>query len=453
MKRIRLWRDCVGGYSSTSNSEEVDITDPEWLAEVWQYCADLGDEQFSPDDKGSTFEWGDGHGTKTACILSGTHLLGNEYRGVTAAQIDSWRISHISSGTVDTSKIEDAVLAAIVHGATVIVAELALNSSNYPPHSSMAKAFDMAYDLGVPVIAAVGNHGLTGGPGCDDISWPQIFSVGCPANAHKVISVGYFDPEQPNELSCAQAGSCFQNADRMRQSLGPVKEDGRTKPDILAPTRTVTGARESEFLPGDPLDGIPESKQALGMFCHSSGATPYAAGACLLLQDFFNTNGLGQEPGKLYAALIAFGSVGDLGSFLNKIMSPLNGAGRLRLGNPTNSFWCSGMRYIKEHSLQNSFMFYIPKGAQNLHAAIWWPEEPAAPRETEVHNEIHLQLFDSHPVPEVQGFSDLANSVFQKVRIEGAISPSGYWRFSIVPQDIQNDTGYQKVYYFLYFET
>ncbi len=389
--RIRLWKDCLCGGDD---------------------CEDVGNPQcpYEPGDRAM----GTGHGTKTASILSGRNTqLGTRYIGVTSAKIDSWAV-YPTIGWPDAAVVIKAVERAVWHGARVIVAELQLDAAF---NSAVATAFDNAYDQGVIVVAANGNFGYTE-EDCSD--WPLGGSVRCPANAHKVLGVGYYNVKDPSEYTCG-----MDNGDEMRQSLGPTT-DGRVKPDLRMPTRSETGCRLSD--------------SCIDLFAHTSGATPYAAGAALLTYNFFNANQMLPSPGKIYAALLAFGHSPELSYFFQYFF----GADQVRLGEPTGSTWITGMRYVSNGENED-FMFPVTTGHEcDLHAAIWWPETASGN-----HSDVDLYVFNGSGNEVISSTDD--DSIFERGKIDGALTAStSYWRFRMHGANVPS---WATVYYFLYYRT
>lgn len=364
-----------------------------------------------------------GHGTKSASIISGSAIQGQRYRGVTAATIDTWAIDH-----GDVLTMIKAVERAVFWGNTVVVAELQPEES---PVSALSAAFDDAFDAGATVVAAVGN-GAYEGPSCSGP--PLAGSVRSPANAHKVLAVGYYNVKAPNEGVMCDSTACDNaptSGDTAHQSRGPAP-DGRIKPDILMPTRTETGCA---------LSG-----NCISTYCHSSGATPYAGGASLLLYNFYNANGFAPSPGKIYVTLIGFGDRPF------PLFDNLSGSGRVRLGDLTSTTWHVGTKYVAGQEYQD-MAFYVAGGSTcDLKAAIWWPEDTVVVRNGMVdgaHNDIDLYITDSSG--QIVGESTSQYSVFEKVNIADTLSTTGYWRFRI--HGYSNPGGPQKVYYFLYYRT
>lgn len=408
--RIGLMRDCRCGGTDCEN-----IYDPQ--------C------EYDPHESIG----GTGHGTKSACIISGRNSLGDRRRGVTKAIIDSWSYHVDFFNPPTTDDLIKMVRRAIEHGDWVIAAVI---QADEPYTSGLSAAYDDAYDSGAIVVAANGNWGSEEpgelpSPSCT--GWPRAGSVASPANAHKVLGIGYYNVKSPSEgMTCSNL-SCDNgppNADRKRQSLGPAG-DMRIKPDILMPTRSETGCALSNT--------------CISTFCHTSGATPYAAGVALLLYNFYNANGMGPNNGKVYASLIGFGDL-DYPYFSNFF-----GAGKVRLGDLSSSRWYIGSRYVSDGEVE-SFTFPVTTGLEcNLKAAIWWPEDFTLNNGvlTEYHNDIDLYVVNASG--NVVGQSRSTSSVFEKVDIGGDLTPGGYWTYRIVGYDVTTP-GAQIVYYFLYYD-
>lgn len=366
---------------------------------------------------------GTGHGTKSASILSGRSSMGSSYRGVTSAKIDSWSWHELTGEGPAIDVFIKAVYASIFYGNAVVSASLGVDE---PYTSSLSSAFDDAYDSGAVVVAANGNTGYLDEIECTD--WPRWGSVLAPGNAHKVLGVGYYNVQDPWEEASCEATACDigpWSADWARQSLGPTA-DGRVKPDIRMPTRSETGCRLSDT--------------CITTYCHTSGATPYAAGSALLLWNFLYSQGLNPSPGRIYAAIIAFGDLAF------PLFGNMFGAGMFRFGDIGQSSWNTGVRYVAQG--QNSDLtFQIPAGACRLEAAIWWPEESASP---ETHADIDLYLYDGTGAVKSQSYASL--SVFERIEISGNLSPSGTWKLRM-RGDVVPGGASQTVYYFLYFKT
>jgi len=284
---------------------------------------------------GDTF--GNGHGTSSAAILVGNGRVpgcgqaGEEwFRGVTHATLDALQV-YRPDGRLSVSAAIRGIEIAIERGAQVIVAEM--QECDEPDVAGLEVAADNAYDAGAIVIAANGNQ-----PGGAN---------GVPARARKAIGVGaYYLEGDPSDYQFAS---------------GPTA-DGRRKPDLVAPTNTETAGRT----------GV----DAMRSFDGTSGATPYAAGAALLLANWVRGNmeqtDVSLDPGQVYALLILSGDRdGKYDS------TTATGAGRLRL--PSRGFTQFGKTWVDTTLREVDIPIELPReGAVSVSAAIWWPETAVA---------------------------------------------------------------------------
>jgi serine protease AprX len=338
------------------------------------------------------------HGTSSAAIITGNANQGGAFRGVTGITLDSFKVypTTFSGGTctggLDGAAAVRGFQAAVAVLDRVIVAEMQGNGDDL---SSISTAADNAFDAGAVIIAANGNNG------------PNASTVNTPANAHRVIGVGNFDVQTQNQI----AG----------QSRGPAP-DGRFKPDIQAPTNTETASNASDT--------------AFRVFGGTSGATPYAAGAAALLRNWLRGSNFSIDPGQVYAQLILSGQ--QPYPFNNT-----SGAGPIRL--PTD-----GWAWWGKVSVGNGATIDIPLNVgggrpNTFDGALWWPEWafrlPLFGR-FEIHNDIDLYLVD--PAGAVRASSISIPSVFERVRVSGAVTP-GTWKLRIRGYNVPG--GLQTVYW------
>jgi Ca2+-binding RTX toxin-like protein len=341
------------------------------------------------------------HGTSEAAILTANGNLGNDFRGVTAIRLDSWKVYPTSfdamgscNGSLDSRAVVRAFQAGLRAFNRVFVAEV---QAREPDIGTIATAADNAVDAGAIVIAANGNQG------------PAARSVTSPAIAHRAIGVGAYDVQSLATLN--------------NQGRGPAT-DGRIKPDIQAPTNTETASNSSNT--------------ALGVTFGSggtSGATPYAAGGAALLRNWlrtFNTF----DPGQTYALLIQGGQQ----------PSPYDnneGAGDLRLITCSRRHW--GKVFVSFTGQTIDIPLPVGIGRTGLEAALWWPErsiEPFSPFDSsfrlQLHDDIDLYLIDPQGIERARGYS--STSVFERARVPGALGP-GTWTARIkgyrVPRDLR----------------
>jgi hypothetical protein len=202
-------------------------------------------------------EVGNDHGTGSMSILFGTNDLGNPSRGVTDIVVDSWKVCE--GGYDDAGCVVDAgaraLLAAVASQDKVIMVNM---QADEPEWGGLSRAADQAFDAGSVVVAAAGNFGNTDGANCTgDPIWG---SVTAPGNAHKALAVGAVYVDTLLMFNCS--------------GRGPAN-DGRTKPDVLAPT--------------DAWVASASGYTNMHHLSRTSGATPFAAGAAALFRSFLKT--------------------------------------------------------------------------------------------------------------------------------------------------------------------
>jgi hypothetical protein len=330
------------------------------------------------------------HGTSTGAIVTGNGNLGDNYRGVTAITLDSFKVYPSTfnpqggcTGGLNTTAVVNGFQTAVSVLDRVIIAEMQ-DSGN--AQSAISTAADNAFDSGAVVIAANGNFG------------PGAGTVRGPALAPRVIGVGNFDVQTLGAIAS--------------QGRGPGA-DNRYKPDIQTPTNTQAASNASDT--------------ALQVFTGTSGATPYAGAAAALLRNWLRGTSFSIDPGQVYAQMILSGQ--QPWGFDN-----ISGAGKLRL--PTD-----GWAWWGKVAISNGGTIDIPIGigAGNfnlLDGAIWWPENVGQ------HNDVDLYLVS--PNGSAVAFSDSIASVFERARFSGPVQ-SGTWTIRIRGYNVPN--GPQTVYW------
>lgn len=332
------------------------------------------------------------HGTSSAAILAGNNNMTYTFRGVTGVMIDSYNVY----GNVNNLNVNAAVLAfqeAVNWGDRVLVAEMQATEA---VTGAIATAADNAFDADRIIVAANGNFG------------PNAATVRSPALAHKVIGVGAEDVVSTTLESYS--------------GRGPTT-DGRIKPDVLAPTNTLTASNAGDI--------------ATRVFSGTSGATPYAGGAAMLLSNWLSSNG--PDAGYTYAMLVAFGNA----SAVNEAYNNNRGAGRIVLSPPSGAsgagiFW--GKVNVTP-GLQVDISVPVPADRKNIDLAIWWPESAG-----QAHNNIDLRLLN--PSSAIVASSTGTPSIFEKVNQTSTTSlATGTWRVRINGTNVQ--TSPQTVYWAL----
>jgi hypothetical protein len=321
------------------------------------------------------------HGTSSAAILVGNDSMGAAFRGATPFYLDSFKVYNPT--TLDRAGTVRAFERALALLNRTLVAEI---QSSQGETGAIVTAADAAFDTGAVVIAANGNYG------------PAAGTMRSPASGHKVLGVGNVDVE-----TLAQVAS---------QSRGPTS-DGRTKPDVQAPTNTETASNASDT--------------ALRVFNGTSGATPYASAVAALYRKWLRGSG-SIDPGQVYAFMI-------LAAQRPYPFDNTTGSGLLVM--PTGGVVRWGKVAVTNGNTVE-VPFSVPAGRQRVEAAIWWPE-----RESESHDDVDLELVD--PSGASRSMSMGLLGVFEKVRFQASPVATGTWKIRISGTGVSS--GPQDVYW------
>ena len=192
-------------------------------------------------------------------------------------------------------------------------ARISSNSWGFPG-SLGYDAFSQAYDqvvrdaqVGVPgmqpmiVVFAAGNSG------------PQSSSVSSPGTAKNVITVGASENDRPaGSDGCGIGGEGADSANDVIDfsSRGPVGffgDDGRVKPDLMAPgTHIQAGIPQSHYLGSSVCTQyFPVGQTLYGWSSGTSHSCPaVAGGAALVYQDFLNKGRLAPSPAMVKGSLM-----------------------------------------------------------------------------------------------------------------------------------------------------
>lgn len=351
--RIGLLRDCVAGTSPGCTG---------------------GSQQ--PNDSHN-------HGTSSAAIISANANQGNQFRGMSVATINSFKV-YPNGGGLDRPAVQRGFQAALANLDKVIVAEMQDDTGEA---GTTTVAGDNAFNAGAVVIAANGNQG-------------QVTGVGGPANGHRVIGTG---------------ARSLPSGNIAYQVNGPTS-DGRIKPDLQAPTDTQTASAASDT--------------ALRYYAGTSGATPYMGGAAVQHRNRLLSllGATSVHPGQVYARLIHYGT--------QPIINDAEGAGPVRI---SRFAW---HHYFGSVMLTTGQQVDIPVnicGANFfvLAGALWWPENAAS-----AHRRVQLSLVDPSGVTRVTGSHP--TSVFQKAEMTSGIV-SGIWKVRI--KVLSGPSGSQQVFW------
>ena len=186
-----------------------------------------------------------GHGTHVAGIIASTD---STYKGV-AYDSDLFNVKVLNQqGSGFASDVIKGIEWAVDNGAEIISMSLGAKIDSCDGTDSLSRAVDKAVNKGVVVVVAAGNFG----PGSGTITSP-----GC---SKKGITVGAVD-DNDNVPSWS--------------SRGPT-DDGRTKPDLVAPSVGITSTWKDNFFKS--LSG-------------TSPSTPHVSGVVALLLEIDSSLG------------------------------------------------------------------------------------------------------------------------------------------------------------------
>jgi len=377
--------DCVSGLGTTLSATQCSPT-------VSPLCSYAGGGDTYPD----------GHGTKSAAILTGNGKdtkpgtgNGGWFKGITRATLDCFQ-TYGADGRVVVPAVLRAVQLAMARLDPILVFEMQANQE--PDIGHVTKAADNAFGCGFVVIAANGNEKANG--------------VGVPAGARRAIGVGAWQMTFDMPVS--------------DEARGPTA-DGRGKPDLLAPSYVETAANGSN--------------SDMAEHTGTSGATACAAGAACLLRNWMTATSSWPDPGKVYALLLLSGS--HDGPF---VPDDPEGVGLIQL------IRTGGARYGKTwvSSGTNHVTIHIPipaTGAHRLSAAIWWPEKAKAKNGVAIdtHNDLDLEIVSPGSSGSVKAKSDGKLGVFERTYVDGNPRIGGTWKIRIRPKTMHTPS--QVVYW------
>jgi serine protease AprX len=171
-------------------------------------------------------------------------------------------------------------------------------------------------------------------------------SIGTPATAKNCLTVGASENDRPRgsvpppgrDINWSQtakfprltgAGHVSDDVNGMAcfSSRGPT-DDGRIKPDVVAPGTNVLSLRSSALPPGDePLWGsLPAGHELRELYCWSGGtsmSTPLVAGAAALVRERLTADG-GAPSAALLKAVLINGAATMSGQFAGEISAGPN---------------------------------------------------------------------------------------------------------------------------------
>ncbi len=311
---------------------------------------------------GSTADAHSGHGTHVSCTVLGDGSRGT-YSGVAPeAELYFQAMENDNNGNFQWSSINNMLNTAFNQGARIHTNSWGSSSSNdWGKYTSSSEDVDdrtRYYDQyysgreGLSVLFAAGNDG------------PDSGTVGSPGTAKNTITVGNSQNRYQGAPNSIMDGS----------SRGPV-DDGRIKPDIVAPGGYVRSCRAQE---ATDIGGATWSNTWYLEYTGTSMATPNAAGTAALIREYITEISQRPEPqGALVKALMILGAR-DVGT--RDIPNMDEGWGRIDLKStlaPNNGrgIWVDDRSVLSSSGNSKSYNFNITTSGQPFKAVLAWSDE------------------------------------------------------------------------------
>ena len=311
---------------------------------------------------GSTADAHSGHGTHVACTVLGDGSRGT-YTGIApGAELYFQAMENDNSGSFQWSSINNMLNTAYNNGARIhsnswgskSSSEWGVYTSSSEDVDDRTRYYDQYYSgrEGLVVLFAAGNDG----------SDPD--TIGSPATAKNTITVGNSQNRYQGSPNTIMDGS----------SRGPV-DDGRIKPDILAPGGYVRSCRAQE---ATDTGGATWANTWYLEYTGTSMATPNAAGTAALIREYITEVAQRPEPqGALVKALMILGAR-DVGT--RDIPNMNEGWGRIDLKGtlaPNNGrgIWVDDRSVLSSTGNSKSYLFNITTPNQPFKTVVSWSDE------------------------------------------------------------------------------
>ena len=311
---------------------------------------------------GSTADKHSGHGTHVACTVLGDGFRGG-YGGVAqAADLYFQAMENDNTGNFQSPSLNNLLNTAYNAGARThtnswgssAASEQSKYNSETEDVDDRANYFDRYYNglEGMTILFAAGNDG------------PNSGTVSPPATAKNVISVGNHKNRGSGSPDSMWSGS----------SRGPT-DDGRIKPDLVAPGAYVRSCRAQE---ATDTNGNTWASSYYLEYTGTSMATPNAAGAAVMVREYLEE--IAQRPspqGALVKALLVLGAQ-DIGS--RDIPNEDEGWGRVNLRNSLappggQGIWVDDRSVMSGTGNSKSYSFNVSQSSGLFKAVLTWSDE------------------------------------------------------------------------------
>ena len=329
---------------------------------------------------GSTADKHSGHGTHVACTVLGDGSRGG-YAGVAPqAELIFQAMENDNNGQFLSPSLNYILNQAYSQGARIHTNSWGSSqTSDQGKYTSSAEDIDdrtAAYDRthanqeGLLVLFAAGNDG------------PGTGTVGAPSTAKNTLTVGNHQNRYSGAPDTMMSGS----------SRGPT-DDGRIKPDVVAPGGYVRSCRAQEA--GD-TGSATWSNQYYLEYTGTSMATPNAAGAAALVREYLVEIALRPEPqGALIKALLILGAE-DMGT--RNIPNDDEGWGRVNLRDtlaPTGGrgIWVDDRSLLSSTGQSKSYVFNVSASSSPFKVVLAWSDERGSRfSSTQLVNDLDLEV-------------------------------------------------------------
>ena len=311
---------------------------------------------------GSTADKHSGHGTHVSCTVLGDGYRGG-YGGVAqSAELYFQAMENDNTGNFQSPSLNNLLNTAYNAGARThtnswgssSASEQAKYNSETEDVDDRAHYYDRYYSgaAGLTILFAAGNDG------------PNSGTVSPPATAKNVISVGNHQNRYNGAPDSMMSGS----------SRGPT-EDGRIKPDLVAPGGYVRSCRAQE---ATDTGSASWNNNYYLEYTGTSMATPNAAGAAVMVREYLVE--IAQRPspqGALVKALLVLGAQ-DIGT--RDIPNDDEGWGRINLKNSLapsggKGIWVDDRSVMSGTGNSKSYPFNISQSNGQFKVVLTWSDE------------------------------------------------------------------------------
>ena len=310
---------------------------------------------------GSTADKHSGHGTHVSCTVLGDGSKGG-YAGVAPdAELYFQAMENDNTGNFVSPSLNYLLNTAYNAGARIHTNSWgSAATSTQGQYTSEAEAVDdrsFNYDKvsngqeGLTILFAAGNDG------------PGAGTVGSPSTAKNVVTVGNHQARYSGAPDNLMSGS----------SRGPT-DDGRIKPDIIAPGGYVRSCRAQE---AQDIAGSSWQSTWYLEYTGTSMATPNAAGAATLIREYLIE--IAQRPspqGALVKALLVLGAT-DINT--RDIPNNNEGWGRVNLKETLapsqgRGIWVDDRSVLTNSGASKSYVFNVTYANSQLKAVLAWSD-------------------------------------------------------------------------------